>query len=185
MDSISLIGFMGSGKSSVGKELAKLLPDHMFIDLDDYIEDMLGKTIPEIFEQGGEEAFRALEKDALESIFIKGEMSGKPCILSLGGGTVTTEACRRIVRRNTICFYLRASIDTLVYNLETWPGDRPMLQSEKDLRSRVEELMASRSEVYETTAHSIIDVDGNDYPAVALEIARYLDKHPDNGLKYI
>ena len=61
MDSISLIGFMGSGKSSVGKELARLLPDHMFIDLDDYIEDMFGKTIPEIFEQGGEEAFRALE----------------------------------------------------------------------------------------------------------------------------
>ena len=112
-------------------------------------------------------------------------MSGKPCILSLGGGTVTTEACRRIVRRNTICFYLRASIDTLVYNLETWPGDRPMLQSEKDLRSRVEELMASRSEVYETTAHSIIDVDGNDYPAVALEIARSLDKHTDNGQKDI
>ena len=129
MASISLIGFMGSGKSSVGKEISKLLPGMEFIDLDDYIEAMTGMSIPEIFEKQGEATFRAIEQEALENIFMTNELTGEDCILSLGGGTVTTEACRRMIRRNTTCFYLKASVDTLVHNLETWPGDRPMLSN--------------------------------------------------------
>ena len=175
MGSISLIGFMGSGKSSVGKEISKLLPGMEFIDLDDYIEAMTGMSIPEIFEKQGEAAFRAMEQEALENIFMTNELTGEDCILSLGGGTVTTEACRHMIRRNTTCFYLKASVDTLVHNLETWPGDRPMLKTGKDLRSRVEELMASRSKLYESTAHHVIDVDSNDYTAAAVDIVTSID----------
>ncbi len=175
MGSISLIGFMGSGKSSVGKEISKLLPGMEYIDLDDYIEAMTGMSIPEIFEKQGEAAFRAMEQEALENIFMTNELTGEDCILSLGGGTVTTEACRRMIRRNTTCFYLKASVDTLVHNLETWPGDRPMLKTGKDLRSRVEELMASRSKLYESTAHHVIDVDSNDYTAAAVDIVTSID----------
>ena len=175
MASISLIGFMGSGKSSVGKEISKLLPGMEFIDLDDYIEAMTGMSIPEIFEKQGEATFRAIEQEALENIFMTNELTGEDCILSLGGGTVTTEACRRMIRRNTTCFYLKASVDTLVHNLETWPGDRPMLKTGKDLRSRVEELMASRSKLYESTAHHVIDVDSNDYTAAAVDIVTSID----------
>ena len=113
MDHISLIGFMGSGKSSVGKELAKLLPSMELIDLDTYIEAMTGRNIPEIFENEGEAAFRHMERTALEDIFMTGELTGASYILSLGGGTVTTEACRRLISRNSTCFYLKASIDTL------------------------------------------------------------------------
>lgn len=170
MGSISLIGFMGSGKSSVGKELAKLLPSMELIDLDSYIEAMTGKTIPEIFENEGEAAFRNMEKTALGDIFLTGELTGSSYILSLGGGTVMTDACRRMIRRNTTCFYLKASVDTLVDNLEQWPGDRPLLKSEKGLQSRVEELMEARGPVYERTAHHIINVDGNDYLAAAVDI---------------
>ena len=170
MGSISLIGFMGSGKSSVGKELAKLLPGQELIDLDSYIEAMTGRTIPEIFKNEGEAAFRNMEITALGDIFLTGELTGSSFILSLGGGTVMTEACRRMIRRNTTCFYLKASVDTLVSNLEQWPGDRPMLKSEKGLRSRVEELMETRGPVYERTAHHIINVDGNDYLAAAVDI---------------
>ena len=175
MGSISLIGFMGSGKSSVGKEISKLLPGMEYIDLDDYIEAMTGMSIPEIFEKQGEAAFRAMEQEALENIFMTNELTGEDCILSLGGGTVTTEACRRMIRRNTTCFYLKASVDTLVHNLETWPGDRPMLKTGEDLRSRVEELMASRSKLYESTAHHVIDVDSNDYTAAAVDIVTSID----------
>ena len=175
MGSISLIGFMGSGKSSVGKEISKLLPGMEYIDLDDYIEAMTGKKIPEIFEMQGEAAFRSMEEEALENIFMTNELTGVDCILSLGGGTVTTEACRRMIRRNTTCFYLKASVDTLVHNLETWPGDRPMLKTGKDLRSRVEELMASRSKLYESTSHHVIDVDSNDYTAAAVDIVTSID----------
>ncbi len=170
-----MIGFMGSGKSSVGKEVSKLLPEMEFIDLDDYIEAMTGMRIPEIFEKQGEAAFRAMEQEALENIFMTNELTGEDCILSLGGGTVTTEACRRMIRKNTTCFYLKASVDTLVHNLETWPGNRPMLKSDKSLRSRVEELMASRSSLYESTAHHIISVDGNDYTAAAVDIVTSID----------
>ena len=175
MGSISLIGFMGSGKSSVGRELSKLLSDMEFIDLDSYIEAMTCRTIPEIFETDGEAAFREMERTALENIFMTGEFTGDSYILSLGGGTVTTEACRRMVRRKTRCFYLRASIDTLVSNLEQWPGDRPMLKTGKSLRERVEELMDSRGSVYEKTAHHVIDVNGSDYLAAAVEILHHLD----------
>ena len=175
MDHISLIGFMGSGKSSVGKELAKLLPSMELIDLDSYIEAMTGRTIPEIFDTEGEEAFRQMERSALGDIFMTGELTGASYILSLGGGTVTTEACRRMVRRKTKCFYLKASIDTLVSNLEQWPGDRPMLRGRNGLRARVKELMASRGPIYEETAHHVINVDGNDYLAAAVEILHYLD----------
>lgn len=170
MKSISLIGFMGSGKSSVGKELAKLLPDMELIDLDDYIEAMTGRTISEIFESEGESAFRELERTALENIFMTGELTESSYILSLGGGTVTTEACRKMIRRNTTCCYLKASIDTLVHNLEEWPGDRPMLRGRNGLYSRVKELMTERAPLYEKTAHHIIDVDGNDYLAAAVDI---------------
>ena len=175
MESISLIGFMGSGKSSVGKELSKLLPDMEFIDLDSYIEAMTGRTIPEIFDTDGESAFRELERTALENIFMTGDLTESSFILSLGGGTVMTEACRRMIRRKTKCFYLHASTDTLVSNLEQWPGERPMLKSGKDLRDRVEELMESRGPVYKKTAHHIIDVDGNEYLAAALKILDCLE----------
>ena len=161
---------MGSGKSSVGKELAKLLPSMDLIDLDSYIEAMSGRAIPEIFESEGEAAFRKMELSALEDIFMTGDLTGASYILSLGGGTVTTEACKRLVRRNTTCFYLKASVETLVRNLEIWPGDRPMLKGGKSLRSRVEELMATRSPIYEKTAHHIINVDGDDYLAAAVDI---------------
>ncbi|MBR5661561.1 MAG: shikimate kinase [Bacteroidales bacterium] len=174
MDHISLIGFMGCGKSSVGKELAKLLPSMELIDLDSYIEAMTGRTIPEIFENEGEAAFREMEKSALEDIFMTGELTGTAYILSLGGGTVTTEACRRMIRRNTTCFYLKASVDTLVANLEQWPGDRPMLKSDKGLRTRVEELMATRGPIYEKTAHHVINTDGDDYLAAAVDIVTLL-----------
>lgn len=175
MGSISLIGFMGSGKSSVGKEISKLLPGMEFIDLDDYIEAMTGKTIPEIFEKDGEASFRQMEKAALEDIFLTAELTGSDYILSLGGGTVTTEACRRMIRRNTTCFYLKASVDTLVRNLEEWPGDRPLLKTGKSLRSRVEELMSSRAKIYEATAHHTVNIDGNDYTAAAVDIVTSLD----------
>ena len=125
MKDISLIGFMGCGKSSVGKILATLLPECRLIDLDTYIEEKQGKNIPEIFNEYGEAAFRRMEREALEEIF---SAPDRPrAILSLGGGTVTSEQCRQLIRQHTDCFYLRASTDTLLDNLEGHSDGRPML----------------------------------------------------------
>ena len=125
MKDISLIGFMGCGKSSVGKELAALLPECRLIDLDTYIEKKQGISIPEIFNEYGEAAFRRMELEALEEIFSDTERPR--AVISLGGGTVTSEECRRLIRQNTECFYLRATTETLLDNLEGHSAGRPML----------------------------------------------------------
>ena len=176
MKDISLIGFMGCGKSSVGKILATLLPECCLIDLDTYIEEKQGKGIPEIFNEYGEAAFRQMEHEALEEIF--SDHARPRAILSLGGGTVTSESCRQLIRWHTDCFYLRATTGTLLSNLEGHSEGRPMLSSalppsteipnEKDgLRQRIESLMRTRSPQYLATAHHIIDIDGQTFAQIA------------------
>ena len=129
---IAMIGFMGCGKSSVGKILATLLPEYSLIDLDSYIEEKQGKNIPDIFNEYGEAAFRRMECEALEEIF--SDHARPRAILSLGGGTVTSESCRQLIRRHTECFYLRATTDTLLSNLEGHSEGRPMLSSAQPVR---------------------------------------------------
>ncbi len=132
MKDISLIGFMGCGKSSVGKCLAALLPECRLIDLDTYIEKKGGKNIPEIFNEYGEAAFRRMEREALEEIF---SATDRPrAVISLGGGTVTSEPCRQLIRRHTDCFYLRATTGTLLTALEGHSEGRPMLSSAQPMR---------------------------------------------------
>jgi len=129
---IAIIGFMGCGKSSVGKILATLLPEYSLIDLDSYIEEKQGMNIPDIFNEYGEAAFRRMECEALEEIF--SDPARPRAILSLGGGTVTSEPCRELIRRHTDCFYLRATTDTLLDNLEGHSEGRPMLSSAQPVR---------------------------------------------------
>lgn len=179
MKDISLIGFMGCGKSSVGKILATLIPECRLIDLDTYIEEKQGKNIPEIFNEYGEAAFRRMEREALEEIF--SDKSRPRAILSLGGGTVTSEECRQLIRQHTDCFYLRATTDALLDNLEGHSEGRPMLSSvqpaeaqstetsseREALRHRIESLMQTRSPQYLATANHIIDIDGLSFAQIA------------------
>lgn len=152
MKDISLIGFMGCGKSSVGKILATLLPEYRLIDLDSYIEEKRGLTIPEIFNEYGEAAFRRMEREALEEIF--SDKSRPRAILSLGGGTVTTEECRRLIRQHTDCFYLRATTDTLLDNLEGHSDGRPMLNPVQPARFDASTSSATDEEYNVDNRHS-------------------------------
>ena len=164
---------MGCGKSSVGRELSKLLCCP-FMDLDDVIEDKSGRTIPDIFATDGEAVFRQMELDALQETTIQEET----LVLALGGGTVMTPECAELVHGHTLCIYLKASVETLVKHLEGEAEGRPMLTSGGDegispsdaLRKRITELMALRSETYEKTAHIILDTDGKSIEAIASEI---------------
>ena len=162
---ISLTGFMGCGKSSVGRELSKLLCCP-FMDLDDVIQERDGRKITDIFAENGEAVFRQMELDALQKITVQeGTM-----ILALGGGTLMTQGCAEIVHERTTCIYLRADIGTLINHLEGEAEGRPMLKGES-LRARIQELMDLRSATYENTAHIIIDTDGKSIEAIASEIA--------------
>ena len=164
---ITLTGFMGCGKSSVGRCLSELLCCP-FMDLDAVIEESQGRSIPDIFAAEGEAAFRQMEVEALSRI-IEAQQLRDNVIVALGGGTVMTPDCAEIVREKTHCIYLRASVDTLVSHLENEAAGRPMLQG-ASLRSRIEELMALRSSTYEATAHDVIDTDGKTVEEVAAEI---------------
>ncbi len=170
---LALAGFMGCGKSSIGRELSRLLGCD-FADLDDVIVQNTGSDIPEIFAVCGESGFRAMELGALETILTS---DGRPAnmVLSLGGGTLMTQECADLVRSLSTCIYLRASVDTLEGNLLlVGTENRPMLSGKKPLRERIEELMQMRSAIYESTAHYIIDTDGKDDRAIATEIIKTL-----------
>ena len=164
---ITLTGFMGCGKSSVGRCLSELLCCP-FMDLDAVIEESQGRSIPEIFAAEGEAAFRQMEVEALSRIIEAQQLRDK-VVVALGGGAVMTPKCAELVKEKTHCIYLRASVDTLVSHLENEAAGRPMLQG-ASLRSRIEELMALRSATYEATAHDVIDTDGKTVEEIAAEI---------------
>ena len=167
---------MGCGKSSVGRELSKLLCCP-FMDLDSVIEERAGRSIPEIFATDGEAAFRRLEAEALDNIVAQLRQYDLShagyCtagVLALGGRTVMTPECAELVHEKTLCVYLRASAETLVRNLEGEAEGRPMLASGEPLNIRIATLMAQRSDTYEKTAHIIIDTDGKSIEEIAIEI---------------
>ena len=121
---LTLTGFMGSGKSCVGRELSSRL-GWEFTDLDRYIEHKMGQTIPEIFKDG-EERFRAIEAEALRDLVVMSQVTGKDIVISLGGGTITIGSARRLILEQTTCIYLRTDLDTIFKRLGTRSKSRPL-----------------------------------------------------------
>ena len=103
---------------------------------------------------------------------LKDPWQSKSLVLALGGGAVMTKECAKIVKEQTCCIYLKASIETLMEHLSGEADGRPMLAERRGnpLRERIADLMAQRSETYEKTAHIIIDTDGKSIEAIASEI---------------
>ena len=158
---ITLTGFMGSGKTTVGKVLADFL-GCPFMDLDDLIVKKAGKSIPEIFAEDGEPAFRQLEARLLRQTVEK--YTENTVVLALGGGAVTAPASAALLREKTVCIYLRASLETLLRRLEGETAGRPL--ADASLADR----LSAREPIYEETAHVIIDTDGLTPDEVADEI---------------
>lgn len=155
---IVLLGYMGSGKTTVGKSLAEHL-ELPFIDLDDYIEQEAGMSIPEIFRDKGEIRFRKLESSALRSLI--GKQSG--FVLALGGGTPCYAGNLEVIESDetAISVYLKCSLANLVDRL--WPerGHRPLISHLED-RSELDDFI--RKHLFERTyyynrADKIIDCD--------------------------
>lgn len=119
---ISLTGFMGAGKSSVGRELASRLGVG-FIDLDDQVVLLAGLSIPEIIFQLGEQGFRALELRALEQTLSE---CRPPFVLALGGGTITIEAARELILSKTRCIFLNAAEDEIIKRVGGDSFSRPL-----------------------------------------------------------
>jgi len=174
---VALTGFMGSGKTTVGKVLADFL-GCPFMDLDDLVVKKAGKSIPDIFAQDGEPAFRQLEAQVLRKTVEK--YAESTAVLALGGGAVLAPASAALLHDKTVCIYLRASLDTLLARLAGETAGRPLLQEIPDQvgddvmpgpdRASVSARLAAREPIYEITAHVIIDTDGLSPDEVADEI---------------
>ena len=132
------------------------------MDLDDLIVKKAGKSIPEIFAQDGEPAFRQLEARLLRQTVEK--YTENTVVLALGGGAVTAPASAALLREKTVCIYLRATLETLQSRLEGETAGRPL--ADASLADR----LAAREPLYEQTAHVIIDTDGLSPDEVADEI---------------
>ena len=166
-NNIVLIGMSGVGKTTVGKYIAKKL-NMKFIDTDDKITSTYGKTVNSIFNIYGEEYFRYLERRVIKSLSIV-----EKTVISTGGGVVLDNNNIQILQRNGIIFLLKASIDTLVSNLESSSpnkGNRPLLNNSSCLSYRIKEIYNEREELYFSSANKIISVDNKTIGEIGNEI---------------
>lgn len=165
MDNIILIGFMGSGKTSVGKRLAQQR-NAVFLDTDHMIEEKYQTTIADIFKKHGEAYFRLLETSMLEQIVTM----ESPLVLSVGGGLAVQPENFEYLKKIGKILYLRASKETLIKRLK---GDRirPLLQG-NDLEARISQLMAERGNIYEQIANNSIDTDDLNFEQIIDKIER-------------
>ena len=148
---VALAGFMGSGKTTVGRVLADAL-GCPFLDLDDIIVRKAGRSIPEIFEADGEAGFRRLEKKALEQTLSK--YAESTAVLALGGGTVAVPGAIELLQSKTLCIYLKATKETLLSRLYGQTAGRPLADDNMVMR------LSQREPIYESAAHITIDTDG-------------------------
>lgn len=162
---IVLIGFMGSGKTTVGLKLSYRM--RMTVeDTDKLIERREGRTISEIFADDGEAYFRRLETELLTELADRGK--GK--IYSVGGGTPVRAENRELLKRLGRVVWLRLKPETVYERLKN-DHTRPLLQCENPLE-RIRELMESRREAYESCADLIVDVDGAEPEEILKKIER-------------
>ena len=158
-----LIGYMGSGKSTIGKQLAKKY-QYDFLDTDEWIEHENGMTIKEMFAQRGENYFRNLETQALISF----QNQIGQTILSTGGGMALSATNANLLRNLGIVIFLKVSKEVVIQRLQ---GDttRPLLQGE-DFEKKIEQMLEQRDPLYESAAHYVIDTDGKTIEEVIEEI---------------
>ena len=144
-----LVGMPGAGKSSVGRQLARRL-NVAFWDSDAVIEQRIGCSIREFFDQQGEAAFRDLEAEVIREL-----CTGEDCVLATGGGSVLRPENRAVLHANGTVMYLRASPDQLYRRLKN-DTKRPLLQVADPLQA-LKDLYAVRDPLYRETAHFVME----------------------------
>jgi shikimate dehydrogenase len=148
---IALIGFMGAGKSTIGRHVAEKLK-LPFIDIDNEIEKINNSSVKEIFERNGEEAFRKMEADEIERV------AGLPgWVISCGGGAVLNKDSMHYLREYCIVIWLWANIDTILKRTGD-NGVRPLLKV-KDKRLEIETLLTFRKPYYADASDFFINTD--------------------------
>jgi shikimate kinase len=171
---IVLIGFMGSGKSTVGRELHQRL-GYPLVDMDQVIEQRAGKPITAIFAEDGEEVFREMETRLLEELSVA---DGQRRIISTGGGVVGREENRALLKHLGYVVWLHAPLPVILERTAR-NRERPLLHTDRPA-ARIAELMEVRLPLYQESSHLKVDTAGLDYGELAtgiLESARYFFTH--------
>lgn len=165
-----LIGLMGAGKTTLGKQLANKLR-RTFYDSDQVICERTGVSIPTIFELEGEAGFRCREAMVISDL-----VQQKNIVIATGGGTVLQIENRLKLQQNGHVVYLHAQPEVLLGRI-AHDKNRPLLQVSDPL-AKLQELYTIRDPIYRTTAHTIIDVDSLDSTHTITRIIRLLRKPP-------
>ena len=164
-NNIILIGFMGCGKSSVGRRLAKQL-SFCFLDTDERIEQKEKKKISTIFAENGEAHFRSLETKTVKELLEHTENT----VISTGGGLPLGEENGKLLQQLGFVVYLDVSKETVLKRLEK-DTSRPLLQG-PDKEKNVEELLKFRKPIYEYTAHITVNTNQRSFEEIIDEIVR-------------
>ncbi len=167
---IALIGFMGTGKTAVGRLLAERL-GREFIELDVLIEEKAGKTIPEIFKQEGEIAFREREIEATREVAEK-----ENAVIACGGGVVLNQINVDRLRKQSVIVYLTASPDAILKRTSSDKDERPLLVAE-DKAAKVDALLKSREPFYERAADITVDTSELEVTGVVEQILAGLSEY--------
>ncbi|MFC5051386.1 shikimate kinase [Rubritalea spongiae] len=171
---IILVGFMGSGKSTIGRELGKLL-SYPLIDTDSQIEELERLSVADIFSLKGEPHFRNCETQIVENLIEQGLTHH---IIATGGGLPVKEENRPLLRKLGYVVWLDANTDTILERTSR-TNTRPLLQTENP-RKTIEEMLERRNSIYQDVAHLRLQTSGLNIAETAhgiLESARYFFGH--------
>jgi len=148
---IYLVGFMGTGKSTIGRQLAERL-DYQFLDSDAEIERISGMTIPDLFKEQGESVFRKMEKE-----FVDSGHPAEGCVVSCGGGLIFQEGFKELLQEKGIVISLFASAET-IYKRTRTNANRPLLAVE-DPMAEIQALLEKRLPVYQAVGIGVLTDD--------------------------
>jgi shikimate kinase len=174
---VALVGFMGTGKTATGQELAKRL-GWKFIEVDALIEGMAGKSIPEIFAEDGEIAFREKEIEA-----VKTAAEGKRQVIACGGGVVLNTINIARLKETSVMVLLTASLAAILKRTAPALKTRPMLTDTIDPGVRIKELLKYRRPYYERSAEIIVNTSKLSLTAVVDEIIEKLKDYEGLDIK--
>ncbi len=166
---VYLIGFMGCGKSTIGRRLAGRLGADC-LEMDEILAKRAGKTIAKIFEEDGEAAFRRMESELLR------ETAGQAAVVSCGGGVALRQENAAQMRRTGTVLFLAAAPQTIYERVKNHTG-RPLLDGHMNVEY-ITELMEKRAPYYEAAAEITVRVDGRGIEEIVDEIVALLAERP-------
>lgn len=165
---ILLVGLMGSGKTSVGKRLAKKL-NLPFVDGDQEIEKAAGLSLVDVLKCFGEEEYRAGEKRVMKRL-----LQGNPCVLASGGGSFVAEQTRQLAKLNAVTVWLKADVDVL-YNRTAGRKHRPFLEgNDSHLKNKLEKYISEEYPSY-SEADIIVETKEEQVDNTVLRVIEAID----------